>query len=144
MHRPSTRNVPRLLKTLPSEASIKSSMAAGPRCRLSGRVVDRTAVQIEVSRCVGLISIPPLALSALAPESVPAVSVTRPLTVTSPVPVRVPPVIDRVLSIVDAEAIDSVPPEIVSGSVEVRLLIESVDVIGMNHIRGDVDRDVVA
>ena len=30
------------------------------------------------------------------------------------------------LPIVDAEAIESVPPEIVSGSVEVRLLIESV------------------
>ena len=59
----------------------------------------------------------------------PAVRVTRPLTVTSPVPVRVPPVIDKVLPIVDAAAIESVPPEIVSGSVEVRLLIESVTLL---------------
>ena len=51
--------------------------------------------------------------------------------------------IESVLSIVDAAAIESVPPEIVSGSVEVRLLIESVT-SRVNDIRGDVDRDVVA
>ena len=56
----------------------------------------------------------------------PEVRVRRPLTVTLPVPVRVPPVIDSVLSIVDAAAIESVPPEIVSGSADVKLLIESV------------------
>ena len=38
-------------------------------------------------------------------------------------------VIVRVLPIVDAAAIDSVPPEIVSGSVDVRLLIESVTLL---------------
>ena len=75
---------------------------------------------------VGLIAIPPLAFKSLAPESVPAVRVTSPLTVTLPVPVSVPPVIESVLLIVEAAAIESVPPEMVRGSVEVRLLIESV------------------
>ena len=74
---------------------------------------------------LGLISIPPLALSVLEPESVPPFKVTRlRRRLTSPPPVRVPPVIERVLPIVDVAAIESVPPEIVSAS-SVRLLIES-------------------
>ena len=92
----------------------------------AGSVVDRATVQIEAGHPQESITIPPLALSALGPESVPAVRVTRPLTLTSPAPVRVPPLIVSVLPIVDADAIESVPPESVSGSVDVRLLIESV------------------
>jgi hypothetical protein len=72
------------------------------------------------------IRIPPLALTAPEPEIVPLVSVNSPLTVIPPVPVSVPPVIERTLLIVDAAAIEIVPPEIVNGSDEVRLLIESV------------------
>ena len=91
----------------------------------------------------GLISIPPLALSALEPDSVPAVRVTRPLTVTSPVPVSVPPMIESVLSIVEAAAIESVPPEIVRGSRRGEAVDRVGHVLGVDNIRGDVDCDVV-
>ena len=77
----------------------------------------------------GLSSIPPSTFSAPGPERVPEVRVTSPLTVRLPDPVRVPPVSERVLSIVEAAAIDSVPPESVSGSDEVRLLIESLTLL---------------
>ncbi len=71
--------------------------------------------------------IPPLAVTAPAPEIVLLLSVNSPPTATSPAPVSVPPpLIVRAPPIVDAAAIESAPPEIVSGSVDVRLLMESV------------------
>ena len=50
---------------------------------------------------------------------------SNPPTVRLPVPVSVPPLIVRSAFVVDADVIESVPPEIVKGSVEVKLLIVS-------------------
>ena len=63
----------------------------------------------------------------LEPESVPVVRVNEAADRhVARAGQRAPPLIVRDPPIVEAEAIDSVPPEIVSGSVDVRLLIESV------------------
>src|SRR5262249_10246806 len=80
---------------------------------------------IKKAASAGLMAMPPSALSAPEPETAPEVSVVSPLTERSPVTASVPPLIVRVLLIVDAAVIDRLPPEIVKGSDEVRLLIES-------------------
>ena len=56
----------------------------------------------------------------------------------------VPPLIVKVDEVVNADAIESVPPLIVNGSVDVRLLIVSVIAIGVNDIGRCVDGDIVA
>ena len=75
-------------------------------------------------------AMPPLAVIAPDPLSVPPVIVSKPVTVMAPLTVSVPPEIVRPPPIVDAEAIDSVPPLIDSGPVVVKLLIVSVTSFG--------------
>ncbi len=119
------RKVPRLLKTAPSSIWTPSlpapdHVAVWPAGLIR---VQPSSTRFELG---GLMRVPPLAVTVPEPDMPPPLRVSRPPTVMAPGSLSVPPPIVKVDEVVNADAIESVPPLIVKGWLDVRLLIVSV------------------
>ena len=129
------RKVPSLTKSAPSPSKILVSTPEKVAVWPAGLVRDSpTRAKPLLVAASGLRVIPPLAVVVPVPLVAPVVarplivppsSVSRPPTVMAPGSFSVPALIVKVDEVVNADAIESVPPLIVNGAVDVRLLIVS-------------------